>query len=350
MIGGLAKLGGLLSNKNEESQSLTRVLLISILTIYHLIIGHHTVLVVYGFALFFFAVGWYFWVRFYPSIEYRKQTSFVLDLLMITGALCVSGLEHIGLFLLFCWVILGYGYRYGSDYIKYGGVLGFVLILATILSNQGEGFDIHFSFEILFTYVLLTVFKYQIVSTLEKEIRRSNIYQRKAERYESKSMTDNLTSLCNREYAIKWLEKKRRLNSRVAILFLDLDNFKKFNDNYGHHVGDHVLINISKRLTNAVRSEDVVCRYAGDEFIILINDEDEDTINEITNRITTALNQSVQIEDGERLTVTGSIGIAIMGMHGNTPGEVLRNADSAMYMAKRKGRNTSAWFEEKIKG
>jgi len=280
-------------------------------------------------------------------VNYRKYISLIFDLLMVAIILVVAGPYHIGLFLLYCWTIIGHGYRYGADFVKYGSYGGIILIILIInLAPSWENQHNHAG-EIIFVFSILSYFKYKVLKTLENEIKYRIISDRKIKQLSDQRMRDALTHLCNKTYADKWLRKKQASNTKVAVLFLDLDNFKHFNDSYGHHTGDNVLINISKRLVNSVRSKDVVCRYAGDEFIILVNDEDTDTINDISNRISTALNQSVEVDDGTRLTVTGSIGIAILGIHGNTPDEIIKKADAAMYMAKRKGRNRICWYEGK---
>jgi diguanylate cyclase (GGDEF)-like protein len=338
------------TGKTEESQSLTRIILLHLLTIYYFFTDDHTILLFLGAGYLLFSVGWGIWVHLKPCVPLRKYISLVLDLCVTFGGLWVAGPHHTGLFLLFCWVVLGYGYRYGANYVLYGGILGFVLIVQLLIFNPIWAETYSHIVEFLFIYSLVMVFKYQILFNLEEEIQKRTISEIKVKSIQDKIMKDSLTGLANREYAEMWLQKKHKDNTRVGVLFLDLDRFKDFNDNYGHLIGDKVLINISKRLNNCIRENDMVCRFAGDEFIILINDEDTDAINEVAQRVVASLNQSVEIQTGERLTVTGSVGIAILGIHGNTPTDVLRNADAAMYMAKRKGRNRIAWFEEKVKG
>ncbi len=338
-----------ITKKTEYSQALARFFLLLALTVYYTFAAHHDELLYISMGYLGFAAVWFGWVKYVPKLNLRKYFSLIFDIFAISVALYYSGPEHLGVFLLFSWVILGYGYRYGATFVIYASVLSGIFLLNVLMFSPSWTSHMPHTFEILFVFFLVMLFKYRIVSNLEAETKARTKYQRRAYRYENKAMRDTLTNLCNREYAVSWLSHKVKHNSRVGVLFLDLDNFKEFNDNYGHHVGDNVLINISKRLVNCVREQDVVCRYAGDEFIILVNDEDEDTINEIANRVTESLNKSVELDDGQRLTVTASIGISLLGIHGHTPTEVLRHADTAMYLAKRKGRNRVAWYEEKVK-
>jgi len=339
-----------LTRRTEYAQSLLRVLC-TFSYISYLLLSHHNprlllIVGVYGIA----SLLWYGIVAKWPESTWRYNISLLADQVMVTFALLVEGPFHPGLLFMYCWISIDYGYRYGSWNVVKAGTLSAVGF--SILMTFSPLWDawIEVPFEVLVVFALLTGYKYKILWNLEYEADQKSLYQRKAEKAEKEVVKDSLTGLCNRAYGESWLKEKHKKNTRVSVLFLDLDEFKKFNDNYGHHVGDQVLINISKRLVNCVREGDVVCRYAGDEFIILLDDEDSDTIKQIGERITRALNQSVQIESGERLTVTGSIGIAVLGIHGDTPAKALRNADAAMYMAKRAGRNRMAWYEEKVKG
>lgn len=349
-LGLFSWIGDLITEKSEQSQAMARLLWMILLSIYFCFTDHILELAYSIASYVVISALWYLWTKYDPNQPWRKYASLVLDQFLVTLGLWYLGPEHMGVFLLYFWVIIGNGYRFGSKLAWISsGVALWGIISMILFSPYWEG-QLSHAIEIVVAFILVTGFTYKVLSRLEDESIQRQVYELKAHRYEGRVMKDSLTGLCNRDYVNDWLKKKRKANSRVTIMFLDLDNFKKFNDDYGHHVGDQVLINISKRLMNCIRSDDVVCRYAGDEFIVLINDEDPDTISEIGKRITNSLNQSVELDDGQRLTVTGSIGVAVMGIHGDTPAETLRNADAAMYMAKRQGRNRVSWFEEKVKG
>ncbi len=350
ILSGLHKLVEITTEKDELSQAFARVLWLAFLSVYFCFTDHIAELTFTVVSYVVVSVLWYAWVRIDPDRSWRKYASLCTDQFLITWGLWHLGPLHIGIFLLYFWVIIGNGYRYGSKLAWLSSGVALLGITIMIFFSPDWREQMSHAAEIVVAFALVTGFTYKILSRLEDEIVQRQEFEVKANRAEGKAKQDSLTGLCNRDFVNDWLEKKYRANSRVTILFLDLDNFKEFNDNYGHHVGDQVLINISKRLTNCIRDDDVVCRYAGDEFVILLNDEDPDTIKEIGRRVRSALNQSVELEDGQRLTVTASIGVAVMGIHGFTPTTTLRNADAAMYMAKRQGRNRMAWFEEKVKG
>jgi len=161
---------------------------------------------------------------------------------------------------------------------------------------------------------------------------------------------DSLTELPNRLLLSDRLEQSIKLAQRhkekIALLFIDLDNFKKVNDSLGHSVGDIILKEAANRLRNCVRDTDTVARLGGDEFTIIINEiENSDLISEITTKIIKKLQNKFQAQ-GHNLYVTTSIGISIYPDDADSSEELLRNADAAMYKAKEGGRNTYRYYTE----
>jgi diguanylate cyclase (GGDEF)-like protein len=161
------------------------------------------------------------------------------------------------------------------------------------------------------------------------------------QRAHQSSLHDELTGLPNRRLLIQRLEhailRGRRSEKQVAILFADLDLFKAINDTYGHHVGDELLIAVADRLTRLLRPGDTLARLAGDEFVILCEDLDEaGQVEVIARRIDTALSESFVLDDTE-IKVSASVGIAFAGRGDDVPEQVLQDADTAMYLAKRAG-------------
>ncbi len=159
---------------------------------------------------------------------------------------------------------------------------------------------------------------------------------------------DTLTSLPNRFLSLdrlkQLLKNAKRNQYKAAVLFLDLDGFKKINDSLGHDIGDKLLIEASKRLQTDIRSNDTVGRLGGDEFIILLNDIlHPDDAGKVAEALLDQFRQVFSI-DKRNLMLTVSIGIALYPDNGSTGSELLRNADSAMYNAKALGRNTYSYF------
>ncbi len=164
---------------------------------------------------------------------------------------------------------------------------------------------------------------------------------------------DFLTGLPNRMLFIDRLNQSilntDRNKSVLGVLFLDLDSFKRINDTMGHAKGDELLKIVSKRLTNTIRESDTVCRVGGDEFLILIQNIDNDKcIIEVAEKILNIFEESFRI-DGNDLYITTSIGGAIYPIDGVDVETLIKNADIAMYKAKEKGRNKFQLCTEVIK-
>lgn len=159
---------------------------------------------------------------------------------------------------------------------------------------------------------------------------------------------DQLTGL-NSRYSLECLLEQTILNARrekygVAVMLVDLDRFKTINDKYGHHAGDTLLIEVSRRIKGSVRESDIVARLGGDEFIVILTGSsmEQDTIL-IAHKILSTLNTPYQI-DGLSLHCSASIGISISMTDGETVDELLRCADAAMYHAKEQGRNNFKFY------
>jgi diguanylate cyclase (GGDEF)-like protein len=164
------------------------------------------------------------------------------------------------------------------------------------------------------------------------------------------AMHDSLTGLPNRAVFMDRLglalDRARRANTGVAVLFLDVDNFKDINDNLGHVAGDRVLIDLAARLTAMLRPMDTVARLGGDEFTFLIEDlSDEREIVLIADRISRAANLPITLERGPT-AVSVSIGIAMVSGHAVTPETLIREADAAMYRSKQRGRGGYELFDQ----
>lgn len=161
---------------------------------------------------------------------------------------------------------------------------------------------------------------------------------------------DQLTNLPNRflffDRLDQALKQASRYKRQFALLFLDLDGFKQVNDSLGHEAGDELLSQTAKRLVNAVRKADTVARLAGDEFTIILTDiqSPKDPEN-FAQKILTELSAPFTIQQKE-VNITASIGIGIFSIGEETPETLLKKSDSAMYEAKREGKNTYKVFDD----
>ncbi|MBN2231698.1 MAG: EAL domain-containing protein [Deltaproteobacteria bacterium] len=162
---------------------------------------------------------------------------------------------------------------------------------------------------------------------------------------------DPLTGLPNRTLMIDRLtvalSQAQREQRRVAVLFLDLDNFKMVNDSLGHPLGDRLLIEVGRHLTGVVRQGDTVARLGGDEFLIINPLRQNVAVPYLAERILASFKQPFRI-DGHDFFITSSIGIAIFPDDGETPDQLVKNADIAMYQAKNEGKGCFRLFDQQL--
>jgi diguanylate cyclase (GGDEF)-like protein len=157
---------------------------------------------------------------------------------------------------------------------------------------------------------------------------------------EHRALHDPLTRLPNRELLLDRLSvalaRRVRAGTSLGVIFIDLDRFKKINDEHGHAVGDELLVSVAHRLEREVRDGDTVARYGGDEFVVLCEDlTSEATAAPLARRLETAIAQPVTA-GGQLLEVTASIGVVVEGDPGSDPEAVLARADAEMYRHKRR--------------
>lgn len=160
---------------------------------------------------------------------------------------------------------------------------------------------------------------------------------------------DTLTNLPNRvllgDRLKRAIASAQRQNKLLAVCLLDLDEFKPVNDQYGHEVGDRLLVEVAERLVVALRGGDTVARLGGDEFVLLLNDlKNMDEMDPALTRILTAISTPFVIQ-GIPIVVSASIGVAIYPFDDSDPDTLMRHADQGMYLAKQSGRNRIRMFD-----
>ena len=170
----------------------------------------------------------------------------------------------------------------------------------------------------------------------------------KQQRLDRLAHHDQLTGLPNRLFLAAHLpeamEEARKTRTPLAVLFLDLDRFKHINDTHGHEVGDKLLQEVAQRIQSSVRTEDIVVRMGGDEFVVILNRvKTLDQANETAARILSSLSVPLLIA-GKPLVTTVSIGVSVYPRDGDDVGALLRHSDTAMYQAKERGRNNFQIF------
>lgn len=170
-------------------------------------------------------------------------------------------------------------------------------------------------------------------------------------RIEELAYTDALTGLPNRLLLAERLEQAMALasrsGSRFAVLFLDLDRFKHINDSLGHMFGDRVLVEVAERLGRCVRQVDTAARLGGDEFVLLLNQTDTRGAETAAQRVLDELSKPFLLDD-MAFSLSCSIGIALYPDDGNSIDDLIKNADSAMYYAKERGRSGFRFYQRQM--
>lgn len=172
------------------------------------------------------------------------------------------------------------------------------------------------------------------------------------EKLKHQAFHDSLTGLPNRMFILESLSHaitlaKRNQNS-VAVMFIDLDDFKKINDTAGHEIGDRFLIEISQRLSRDLRESDILGRLGGDEFLIILEGIDHSyQIGQVRDCILRSLGEPVAL-DNTHYVVSCSVGVSLFPGDGDKPEELVRKADMAMYQAKESGKNSFRYFDPSL--
>lgn len=229
-----------------------------------------------------------------------------------------------------------------------------ILILTGALENdeleqqciEAGAQDVLFKSDISHKHLTRAIVHARTRHLLERELHESH------QRLRTLAENDSLTGLANRYYFDESLRtaipRARRLNDQLALLFLDLDNFKIINDSLGHDAGDELLKEVARRLLHVVRNGDIVCRLGGDEFAILAhNFESQEPIVSLAERILEDLRRPIIIKKSEHY-ISASIGVATFPDAGNNAADMLKAADLAMYQAKHCGKNNYHFFSSAL--
>ncbi|WP_457748999.1 GGDEF domain-containing protein [Sulfurimonas sp.] len=185
----------------------------------------------------------------------------------------------------------------------------------------------------------------EVQNHMQQEVARANQViselTTQVKELENSSNLDALTRIFNRRALDTYLKNicdKKKLEHELHILLLDIDDFKKINDKYGHIAGDKILIFVAKILRKALRDGDKVFRYGGEEFLIVLNRIDANTCQRIAGRILKLVSSNQLFYKGQAINVTMSIG-ATLFFSGDTPHKLIERADKALYKSKRSGKN-----------
>ncbi|MXN64154.1 PleD family two-component system response regulator [Stappia sp. GBMRC 2046] len=197
-------------------------------------------------------------------------------------------------------------------------------------------------------YVLRPVDRHELLLRVRSQVSRKRANDRllsDVQKTIALAVTDALTGLHNRRYLETHMNtltrQAREREGDLSVLTLDIDYFKSINDTHGHDVGDEVLKEFARRLKSNIRGLDLACRHGGEEFVLVMPDTDLSVAYQVGERIRRLVaSEPFHVQNGpEMLTVTVSVGVASYQGKGDTPEEILKRSDEALYSAKREGRN-----------
>lgn len=268
----------------------------------------------------------FFWhARRRPTSHARMRLAMLTDLLGVSAAVFVDANIMAPAFLVYVVIILGNGMRYGLHAFgeaAAGSFVAAILVLGLRLDDYLRNFSMASFFFLLFLGIIV-LYAYALMGNIERARRK----------LEAASAMDVLTGLLNRrglhERAETLFKSLAPGKSSVAVLFADLDGFKAVNDAHGHAAGDQLLKEIGRTIAASVRGNDVVARFGGDEFVVIMPDATLDDAAVVAKR----LQQVVATADAKtELSVT--IGMALAPEHGADLEAVLKTVDAAMYEGK----------------
>ena len=183
----------------------------------------------------------------------------------------------------------------------------------------------------------------------EEELLKTSKKLKKAnKKLEKMASMDGLTGLANRRLFDKTLKKEmlraKRNKSPISLIMADIDNFKDYNDNYGHQAGDQVLRELSELLKSEIREDDIVARYGGEEFVIYFNVVDQNILSRIISRLMEKIRKLRVNFAGDKLEITVSIGVAVNQEGKYAAERLIKQADTALYIAKGAGRDMVKFY------
>jgi diguanylate cyclase (GGDEF)-like protein len=281
-----------------------------------------------------FSIGILVSILIYPYVSVsRRVLSMVADLSATTYALYLLGDVGTPFFGMYLFNACGNGFRFGIRYLFLStglGVFGFTILLVTSgywIAHRTMGVGL------LIMLIVIPMYFASLVRQLHSALAQMR----------TMATHDTLTDLPNRHSFYEQLQctlKHAEPNQTpFAVVFVDLDGFKPVNDARGHAAGDAVLKSVARRLEKSVRAKDVVARFGGDEFVIILLSIHKTAVPAVVRNIIATVAEPHEL-NGMTLTLTASAGIAVYPNSGHSADELIARADAAMYIAKRAGRNS----------
>lgn len=332
---------------SEHVQALVRIVIACIVWSYifyfsatnRLLPGQNHALLIISIALVL-AIGLFVAIVIWPQVSsVRRVTGMVIDFSFLSYLMNLMEDRGILFFAIYLWVTIGNGLRYGTRYLYTAMIMGIAGFTAIFLSSDYWKQQWGFSAGLLIAQIALPLYFSLLLNQINKQHDELKYLYEQMARH---ATHDSLTSLPNRKYfydkladAIATAGPEGR---SFTVLYLDLDGFKTINDDLGHVAGDQLIERTARRIENCVRKADMVARVGGDEFVVILRDIAPTDAAKVAEKIIESLAEPFII-GGNALNVTTSIGIATYPQDGADVNTLIHSADSAMYEAKRNGKN-----------
>ena len=220
--------------------------------------------------------------------------------------------------------------------------VGLINFIGLGLFTFKGGFDMSAGASSLLFFVLF-ISAFSLIFNIEDQ-KNQRIITEQVKDLEELAVRDPLTGLNNRRFLFEFMEKEiarlKRKKEPLSLLIFDIDDFKSVNDTCGHSGGDAALLSVAESLRNQFRQSDIICRYGGDEFLIMMSGSNAENAKERATKLQQMIaSRSIDHECEAAQHITISIGIATFPEHGETVDALIKAADQALYLAKRQGKN-----------
>ena len=298
-----------------------------------------------------YSVGWLLFVQWRPEVRWRPLTALVLDTWAVSFAVAHMGALGVVFVPLYASIAAGNGVRYGVPYLYLAlifGVIGFVVAAATNpFWMAHRPVELGLGASIGGVPPLLAIVLARLRRSHEE---LSRLYQEMERMARHDALTGLLNAKLLQEGLGRHLAVAARYHRPLAVLFIDLDNFKAVNDTLGHAAGDALLRQVAERLRRCVRCSDLAARAGGDEFVLVLTEMQtaENALFVAEKLVGLLSGEQFALGAARPVTMTTSVGVAIYPEAGTTAETLLEHADIAMYRAKRQGRNRWCRFSDEI--
>lgn len=293
-----------------------------------------------------FAAALHVWIKLHPRpIIWRRGMAIVADTLITCYGMYLTGPFSGVLYPILLWIIIANGLRFGTQYLYFSMAMSTAGLLVTIIYTPFLMNYMPVSAGMLMGVFILPLFFGILLHELKTSHRE---LQSQIKKTTHAATHDILTGLPNRLFFIDHVSAAiiaaRKQHKKLALLFIDLDGFKKINDDMGHKTGDRLLQLVAMRIKARLRDGDTVARLGGDEFVVLLNNVNTaETAMNFAERLIDIFNEPFYI-DNKTVLAAGSVGISLFPGHGEDVDTLIHHADTAMYKVKRQGGNHAETF------